>query len=355
MKSLLTLCVLVTLFSCGKSDSGDTTNPATGSDSVLISLGTDVILPSYKQLSADAVTLDAAVTAFNAAPSTSTLTTVQTAFAAAYTSWAACSEFEFGPAADAFLTTHFTNAFPTDTNIIKNNIAGTAYSIDGLGNYAAQGFPAMDYLLFAYGTDMTLARFSAAGAKSYLAALSASLKAKSATVVTAWTNTYLATFKAATGVNSGSSLSLLGNSYVQDFDVNLQNYKIGIPIGVYGPTVLPKAPTKVEAYYSGLSDQLLVAQIQAIKNIYLHGIDKKVIASKAQYNGGSLNDAVVSQMNAVLTKFQALPTPLSTGIENNSADITAAFTEVRKLTVLLKSDMSSAIGIKISFQDDDGD
>jgi predicted lipoprotein len=353
---LYKLLVLVALCSCGKSDNGgDTTIPTTGADSVLVSLGADVILPSYKDLSANAVTLDAAVTAFNAAPSTSTLTTVQTAFKAAYKSWAACSEFEFGPAADAFLTTHFTNAFPTDTNTIKNNIGGAAYSIDGLGNYAAQGFPAMDYLLYAYGTDATLARFSTAGAKSYLAALSASLKAKTATVVNTWTTTYLAKFEAATGVNAGSSMSLLGNSYVQDFDVNLQNFKLGIPIGIYGQTVLPLAPTKVEAYYSGLSDQLLVAQIQAYANIYKHGIDKKVIASKVQYNGAPLNDAITAQLNSVLTKFQSLPDPLSTGITNNSTDITAAFTEVRKLTVLLKADMTTAIGIKISFQDDDGD
>ena len=58
-------------------------------------------------------------------------------------------------------------------------------------------------------------------------------------------------------MDAGSSLSLLANAYIQDFDVNLQNYKVGIPIGLYGSTVLPISPTKVEAYYSDFSVQLL--------------------------------------------------------------------------------------------------
>jgi predicted lipoprotein len=362
------LVTTIVLFSCSKSGSPSPGGgPGSGSDdATLVNLGANVIIPSYQQLAASTATLDAAVTSFNASPAGATLTNLQNAFKDADKAWAAVSEFEFGPAGDASLTTHFTNSFPTDTVTIKNNINGATYAIDGLGNFAAQGFPALDYLLYAYGNDATLVRFTtdghAAGAKAYLAALSASLKAKAATVNTAWSATggnYLAKFEKATGVDAGSALSLLGNAVVQDFDVNLQNYKIGIPIGLYGPSVLPKAPAKVEGYYSGLSVQLLVAQVLAIQNIYLggtgSGLDDKVVASKAQYNGGSLNDAIRAQISMLLTKIQALPDPLSAGIQNNASAITDAYTEVRKLTVLLKVDMPSSLGIKISFQDDDGD
>ena len=303
-----------------------------------------------------------AVTAFNSNPSSGTLTDVQTAFKTAYGSWAATSEFEFGPATDLFLTTHFINSFPTDTVTIRNNVNGAAYAIDGLGNYAAQGFPALDYLLFANGNVTTLARFTtdanAAGAKQYLAALSASLKTKAAAVSNAWSasgGNYLKTFINATGVDAGSSLSLMVNAYVQDFDVNLQNFKIGIPIGLYGPSVLPKSPTKVEGYYSGLSDQLLIKQVQAFQNIYLGGLDDKVAATSAVNNGQPLNDVIKAELTVLLTKIQALPDPLSTGIINNSPAISDAYTEIRKTTVLLKVDLPSALGIKISFQDDDGD
>ena len=358
------LCLALVFFSCSKS--GDKPNPGgppTGTpDAALTNLGTNIILPGYQQLATTTAALDAAVTAFNAGPTLTTLADVQAAFKTAYTSWAGTSEFEFGPATDLFLTTHFINSFPTDTTIIRNNIGGAAYAIDGLGNFAAQGFPALDYLLYANGTDVSLARFStdanAAGAKQYLAVLSASLKTKAAAVLTAWSSSggnYLKTFINATGVDAGSSLSLLTNSYVQDFDVNLQNFKVGIPIGLYGPSVLPKSPAKVEGYYSGLSTHLLIAQVQAVQTIYGGGLDDKVAATVAVNNGQPLNDAIKAQLTNLLTKIQALPDPLSTGIINNSPAIGDAYTEIRKTTVILKVDMPSALGIKISFQDDDGD
>jgi predicted lipoprotein len=358
------LCIAIVFFSCSKSgDSGNPGGPAGGQpDASLTNLGTNIILPAYQQLATSTAALDAAVTTFNATPTLNSLADLQAAFKTAYTSWAGTSEFEFGPATDLFLTTHFTNSFPTDTVTIRNNIGGAAYAIDGLGNFAAQGFPALDYMLFANGNDISLARFTtdthAAGAKQYLAVLSASLKTKTTAVSNAWSSTggnYLNTFIQGTGVNAGSSLSLMANAYVQDFDVNLQNFKIGIPIGLYGSSVLPKSPARVEGYYSGLSTHLLIAQVQAYQTIYLGGLDDKVQATAAVNNGQPLNDAIKAQLATLIAKIQALPDPLSTGIDNNSPAITDAYTEIRKTTVLLKVDMPSALGIKISFQDDDGD
>jgi uncharacterized protein len=357
--------IALVLFSCSKSGNNPP-NPGGGSgtsqDTVLVNLGTNIILPAYQQLMTATASLDAAVATFNSGPTLNTLNDLQTAFKNAYKAWASCSEFEFGPATDIFLTTHFINSFPTDTVTIKANIGGATYAIDGIGNYAAQGFPAMDYLLFGNGNNAVLTQFTtdahATGAKQYLAALSATLKSKSAAVVTAWSTSggnYLTTFINGKGVDAGSSLSLFVNAYVQDFDVNLQNYKVGIPIGLYGPTVLPKSPQKLEAYYSGLSTQLLIAQVQAYQKIYLGGLNTKVAATTAQNNGMPLNDAINAELTTLISKIEALPDPLSIGIQNNAPSINDAYTEIRKTTVLLKVDMPSALGILISFQDDDGD
>src|SRR5690242_8286891 len=126
------LCTLVSVImiaiSCSKGSSGDdNNNGGNGVDTVLSDLGNNVILPSYQQLSANAATLDAKVGAFVSAPGPSTLTDVQNALKEAYKSWELCSEFEFGPQADIFLDTHFTNSFPTDTATIINNINGVSY------------------------------------------------------------------------------------------------------------------------------------------------------------------------------------------------------------------------------------
>ena len=50
-----------------------------------------------------------------------------------------------------------------------------------------------------------------------------------------------------------------------------------------------------------------------------------------------------------------LTDPLSQGVQGNTAPIEAAYNEIQKLVVLLKTDMPSAMGILITYVDNDGD
>jgi uncharacterized protein len=357
---------IIVLFSCSKSNSGGTTMPTGTVDSALVNLGTNIILPAYQDLSASMVALDASVTAFTQAPNATTLANAQAAFKTAYLAWESCSEYEFGPASDQSLLTTTINVFPTDSTLIKSDISSGSYTIDGIANLKAQGFPGIDFLLFGADNATTLGRYTtdiaAANAKTYLSAIVASVKTKATAVAIAWSpagGNYLAAFTAATGVNAGSSFSLLVNSFVQDYDIVLKSYKLGIPIGKYGATVLPLAQEKVEGYYSGISLQLLVQQVTAMQHMYLggtgYGIDDKVSASKAQANGVPLNDAINAAFTTLLAKLAALQDPLSAAIVNNNTAVNDVYTEATKLVVLLKVDLSSALAVKISFQDDDGD
>ncbi|MEO5591813.1 MAG: imelysin family protein [Chitinophagaceae bacterium] len=365
---LVAVTGIIILISCSKGNDANPGTPPPGNiDSALVNIGTAIIIPSYQNLSAAMVALDGATTAFTATPNATTLTAAQAAFKAAYLAWETCSEYQFGPASDQSLLTTTINVFPTDSVIIKSNISSGNYTIDGLANLKAQGFPAIDFLLFGAGNATTLARFTtdakAAGAKTYLSAIVASIKTKAAAVSAAWSaggGNYIAKFTAATGVNSGSSLSLLMNAFVQDYDIVMKSYKLGIPIGKYGTTILPLAPEKVEAYYSGISIQLMIQQVKAIQNMYLggtgYGFDDKVIASKAQKNGVALNDVITAEFNTLIAKLTALQAnQLSASIVNNITVVNDLYAEATRLVVLLKVDLSSALAIKISFQDDDGD
>lgn len=363
--ALSVVCISVFL-ACSKSNSdAGGGNPAT-SDPALANIGNNIIIPSYQNLGTAVTAFDAAVTTFNAGPTAGGLTDLQSKFSAAYKAWEACSEFEFGPGSDQTLMTTAINVFPTDTVMIKSNISSGSYTIDGISNLKAQGFPAIDFLLFSPDNNTALARFTtdgkAANAKQYLAAVTSSIKTKANAVLNAWLGTggnYINKFITTTGVNSGSSLSLLVNALVHDYDVVLKNYKIGIPFGKYGPNTIPQDPTKVEAYYSAQSLQLLVLNVQAIQNIYTggtgQGLDDKVAATPAQSNGQPLNTVITVQLATVIAKLQAIPGSLPGAIQSNSTTVADAYTEVQKLVVLLKVDMCSALGVKIAFQDDDGD
>ena len=314
----LALAGVIVFISCSKSNNDTTTpTPPATTDAVLVNLGTNIIVPSYQDLTTKTAALDASITAFTTTPNATTLTAAQTAFKAAYFSWEACSEYQFGPAADLSLLTNVINVFPVDSTVIKSNISSGTYTIDGLANLKAQGFGGIDFLLFGADNATTLGRYTtdanATKAKKYLSDISGSIKTKAAAVSTAWSasgGNYLAKFIAATGVNAGSSLSLLMNAFVQDYDVVMKSYKIGVPIGKYGTTVLPVSPTKVEAYYSGMSIQLMIQQVTALQKMYLggtsDGFDDKVIASKAMKNGVPLNDVITAEFTALLAKLNAL-------------------------------------------------
>ncbi len=350
--------------SCKKSDSG---NSGTGNGSsydrkgMLTNISTNIIIPGYTAYQASTVSLDAAVTTFNATPNSANLSALQDAFKAAYKQWQAVSVFEIGPAEQLQLR-EATNTYPADVNQINSNIASKTYNPGLLANLSAKGLPAIDYLLFGTGADNTaiLAQYTtgpnAAYSKTYLAALSAELKANATTVLTAWTSSYKTTFINADGTDVGSSTGQLTNQLVFDYET-LKNYEIGIPAGIQsmGTTF----PQKVQAYYSKMSVQLVLLHLQAIKNIYMGasglGFDDYLVNVKAKYNGGSLNDAITAQFATSATKLQALTDPLSANIQTNNTAVVAAYTELQKLTILLKTDMTSSLGILITYGDNDGD
>lgn len=366
--ALVAVSTFVLVQSCKKSSPGDDNGDKDGSGfdrkAMLTNMSTNLIQPAYVSFQANVNALDAAVIAFNTTPDATKLTAVQSAFIATYKQWQATSIYDFGPAADANLRVN-TNTYPADVTQINANITANTYNPALLANLAAKGLPAMDYLLFGIGADNTaiLTQYTsdskAANRKTYLVALSAELKANIAKVVTAWNGAYKDTFTSSSGTDVGSSTGQLVNQLVYDYEI-LKNYEVGIPAGVQsmGTTY----PNKVQAYYSKISLQLALLHVQALQNVYLGkatndglGFDDYLTKVNAKYNGGLLNDAIKAQFGVAIAKLQTLSDPLSTNITINAAQVTAAYTELQKLTVLLKTDMTSSLGILITFGDNDGD
>jgi predicted lipoprotein len=342
------------------------TTPQTGNTGfdrtgMLTNLSKNIIVPGYITFQASVVQLDSAITLFNANANITTLGNVQTAFKDAYEKWQSVSVFDFGPASNENLRISL-NTFPADVTQINTNVSTGSYNLAALSTLPAEGFPAIDYLLFGTGADNNaiLAQYTtdsqAAKRKAYLAAVSTVIRTKATNVLNGWKTTYPATFIAASGTDVGSSIGQLTNELNEDFEV-LKNYEIGIPAGTesMGTTF----PTKVQAYYSKISLQLALLHLQAIQNVYLGGsglgFDDYLIEAKATYNGGSLNDAITAQFATATAKLQALSDPLANQITSNLTSVIAAYAALQMQTVLLKTDMPSALGILITYGDTDGD
>jgi predicted lipoprotein len=364
--AIIVLIAMAAFQACKKSSSPSAAGSSFDRKAMLTNLSTNIIIPGYINFQASAVSLDSAITAFNASPDNGKLVNLQTIFKTTYQNWQSVSAFDFGPATTENLRISI-NTFPADVTQINSNVSTGNYNLATLTSLPAQGLPALDYLLFGTGANNAaiLTEYTtdsqAANRKAYLSAVSTLIKTKATNVLNAWKTTYPATFISADGTDVGSSIGQLTNQLNQDFEV-IKNYEIGIPLGIQ--SMGTAFPTKVQAYYSQISVQLALLHIQSIENIYLGksakgvdglGFDDYLINANAQYNGGSLNDAIKAQFATAIAKLQALSDPLSTQITSNTAAVTAAYTALQLLTVQLKTDMPSALGILITYGDTDGD
>ena len=107
-----------------------------------------------EKLAAATGSLDSAIADFNNNPDGARLSNVQSLFKTAYTAWQSTSEYDyFGPAANAQPTLSGINIFPTNTQLIDNNISSGNNNVGTFANTAARGFPALDYLLFGAGAN----------------------------------------------------------------------------------------------------------------------------------------------------------------------------------------------------------
>lgn len=366
LKASLGIALLVTGgFCCKPEKEEETPKPEFDRKAMLENIGNNVIVPNYLSFKAKTFSLDSAVADFNSASDLTKLNNLQNLFKETYLLWQNISTFEFGPAYDILFRVN-SNNFPTDTVQINSNITTGSYDPATAGNLDAKGFPAIDFLLFGRtDNNSILANFTsdanAANRKTYLQNLSSELKSNASAVYNSWVGGYAGTFSNNTGTDVGSSLGMLVNELNYDYEI-LKNYRIGIPLGK--KTLGTPQPNKVEAYYEKNSVQLAVEHIKSIENIYLGrsksgsdglGLDDYLIRLEAQYNSGLLSDAIKSQFSVTISKLQAIPDPLSETIVNNPAVVDAAYNEIQKLLVLLKTDMPSALGVQITYQDNDGD
>jgi len=369
-----TAILLVLNFSCAKVGSAGYNNGGT-KDSILVNIGANIIIPSYQALATNVNSLDSAITDFNLAPNSTKLSTVQTLFTNAYISWQAVSQYNyFGPASDAIPALTSLNIFPTTTAIIDTNISRNNDNVNTFANTTAKGFPALDYLLFGTNNTTLLADYTtdakATNRQTYLAAVSADIKTEVNAVLNQWLpggGNYINTFETGTGNSISSSLGLLVNSIDQDFEIT-KNDRLGIPLAkIPVGTVSPILPNEVEAYYSGISVQLAVAEAKAVQGIYLgnsangNGLGLKTYLVNAEqqknlkYNGGILSDTISLALTSTISNMQAIPDPLSATIQANPANADAVFAECQGLTALLKTDLPSDLMVSINYGDTDGD
>lgn len=336
-------------------------------EAMLTNMADGLIIPAFTDFQDKVAAMHEAIQTFTATPDLNRLQEARSRMVSAWKTWQYVAYFEFGPAMEANLRNNV-NIFPADSAQIDQNITAGTYDLNTASNVDAKGFPALDYLLFGVaGTEQAIVDYytdAQAGNSrtTYLRDISAQINTLASQVLEGWQD-YRTTFVASLGTEVGSSTGLLVNELNYQYDIDIKNGKIGIPAGKksLGTTL----PLKVEAYYSGNSLELAIAGLNAFKAIFTGttyegqqnnaGLDDYLNALDAQYNGQALSEAIVNQVNLGIEATKDIPQPLSEAVDTHPEEVDNAYLEIQRLVALIKVDMTSALGVLITFQDNDGD
>lgn len=366
--SLILVTGLIGLLPSCVENSGEENQQVTARKPILENLAKTVIVPGYENLHARFSLLDQAVKDFTAEPNQAHLTGLREEFINAYSQWQSVSFLEFGPAFSQTLRAEV-NTFPTDNFSIDNAIQTGEFSFTGFSTQNRKGLPAMDYLIYGladtdegileqYTTDA-----HAENRKEYLLSISQLILNKVDLVLNQWLpsgGNYQEEFIQKDGTDVGSSFGEMVNTLSQYLERFTRDARLGIPLGKRSQGVI--IPRNVEAYYSQQSTPLLVEHISGMKDFYLgkNGVNdgKGFYEFLQEINAGedeSLGQRILDQFDLILSRLDQLPSPLSATIQTNPAPAEAAHVELQKQVILIKTEFSSALGVLITYQDNDGD
>jgi uncharacterized protein len=349
--------VLLAFFAC--KDAETTTTDTFDRSAMLRNYADNLIRPAYGGLRDVVNGMALNWEAFLIAPSAPLLDGMRQNWTLCHQRWQSANAYNFGPAGEESLRKGLIEeigTFPANVAQIEAFITAGDTAFQNF-NRDTRGFLALEYLLF---NDPNNTLLTDSKRQAYVSALIGHLQARVGEVNTRWA-TYQADFLAADGTDVGSSTAQLYNEFVRSFE-SVKNFKVGLPAGKRPGQTQPE-PQLVEAYHSGKSLEMIKAHLAAIEKIYYgigtsgqDGLGLKDYLEKV-VGGPELITATEAQWAVVKTTVAAIPTdrPLAELIAENHPTVDALHTELQRHTRFFKSDMSSVLGIAITFSSGDGD
>jgi len=360
---LFSFTLLLGLSACSDTEMDNTPTDFNRSG-MLENYSENLITPAYAKLEQEVQNLQQSWEAFESTPSETSLQVLRANWTSTYLAWQDANSFNFGPAAaqgsDRGLLVEI-GTFPVDIDQLEQNITAGRTDLS-TADPDAKGFLALEYLLFqgTAGDTGIMNRFNEANYVSYTSLLITDIKDRVEQVANAW-SAYSTDFIANDGTDAGSSTSILYNEFVKSFE-NLKNFKVGLPAGKR-PGQLTTEPQLVEARVSQQSISTLEAHLSCIERIYygtsLSGVGNTGLQDYlASVEGGP--DLIIlteAQLQDVREALAALPEGMSLVqlLEQEDERVEELHDQLQRLTRFFKSDMSSLLGIAITYDSGDGD
>ena len=359
------------LFSCSEDNSTPASSDNYDRKELLSNLVNNIIIPAHQNFNNELQLFESTVNSFDDDRSISNLEMIQDQFIVAYRAWQYIEMFNIGYAEEIYYASKM-NIYPANTTRILENINSDNVDLDGNSNqFSAQGFPAIDYLLFGLAENniqiLDIYSIDNNSTFTYLNLLVSKMIENTDAVIDYW-ETNRQDFINSTGNTSSSSLNMLVNDFVYYYEKGLRANKIGIPAGVWSGEI----PQNVEAYYkSDISKILAIEGLQASTNFfkgihfgqsqtngeglydYLAYLDDTNYSDSSMFIG--LQDDILDSFDNSMIKLEQLNNNFALQIETDNIKMLEAYDAIQQGVVRLKTNMLSILGISVDYYDADGD
>ncbi|GAA4318744.1 imelysin family protein [Pontixanthobacter gangjinensis] len=339
------------------SNGGGNSNDNFDRGAMLANWADNVIVPSFENFQSETQKLEAAAKNFAANPEMSELEALRAQYEDAYLEFQTVSMFQIGKAEELNYR-NFLNTYPVNESSLESKIASGEYNLSLPSSFTEQGFPALDYLLYGYGSaEATLEKLGGnENYSNYLVAISERINALTSEVTASWQGDFRDTFVNNTGSSSTGSVDRFTNDYVMYFEKILRSGKIGYPSGALTGT---PSPGNAEALYAGISKELYLKAFNSFEDFY----KGKTGPSYSQYldylgsmkDGSDLDALIRDQFEAIKAQSADLNNNLKSQVESDNTKMLTAFDELQKAVILLKVDMMQSLSTSVDYVDSDGD
>ena len=350
---------------------GCSTTPATdvpeddfNKKAMLENLTDNIIIPSFVNLNVKIVDLKISSDNFINDINNENLSDLRKKWLKAYKAWQNVEMFNIGKAEEIFYPKKM-NTYPTDISRINSNIQSGLYDlVNNDNNLDAQGFPALDYMLYGLNGDSLLVidKYLSTEGDKYITYLDdlVTYMTDNTSLVTEYWNTNRNTFVNSYSNTATSSLNMLTNDFIYYYEKGLRANKIGIPAGVFPGGV---NPNKVEAYYHrNTSKELALEALDACKRFFIGesfqsnqtGESLKTYLDHKNQNS-ILSDIIISKFENSKNKIDILNNNFAHQVETDNIQMVYAYDAIQEGVVKLKTDMLFSLNISVDYVDADGD
>ena len=332
---------------------------------LLTNWANNIIIPLYDNFNTNLNLLSDEVTKFNETPNLDNLKLVREKWLDAYKSWQHVEMFNLGKAEETYFQSKM-NVYPSDKERIERNLTNETYNLDNPNNNDAQGFPALDYML--YGSDESdekiVDKYLLENKKynTYLSSLIDKMVSNTSVVVNDW-NQNKDTYINSTENTSTSSINKITNDFIYYYEKLFRANKIGIPAGVFSGS---KLPDRVEGYYSKIySKDLALEAMSAIENFFVgkkynseekgESLESYLNFLNSEKNGTSLSKSITDQFKVAKETIDKLNNDFASQVNEDNNKMLVAYDEIQKGVVFMKTNMLQSLSISVDYVDADGD